>query len=214
MDNPSTKNSKDVDQFLEKLLAKKLTLNQYNHVGHTVDSALRQINMLNNTKNLDYLEYSAILSDHTYDKVIYFYNSSFVSSLTVGKNELYNHLAEFVQNRMRWKTLLFTTFDVGRMRLPDIFAKDPTFTLNTIYLVPASKSDSPTTKFYLKYPSDEHNDFTAERILQYLLKHTDLHYLPPEDGSIFFTPEDDKYFLNKDELFAPANTDASDGGDL
>jgi hypothetical protein len=121
---------------------------------------------------------------------------------------MFNYLAHFVRQRMKWPTVLMASIDIAVNRLPEEFFSDPAFETNSLYFVPSSQQKGPFLKLADKDPEGRDVWEAAERILKFLLVYADYKY--ESEGQILFTHEDDRFFKNKLEIFSkgePVNTD-------
>lgn len=199
---------KDIDTFLEDFFAGKLRENKKPMLDAALQLAEQETRLLNNTRPLDLQEYYAALYDTSMDKALYFYNSSSQSPRQTARSTMFNYLAHFVRQRMKWPTVLMASIDIAVNRLPEEFFSDPAFETNSLYFVPSSQQKGPFLKLADKDPEGRDVWEAAERILKFLLVYADYKY--ESEGQILFTHEDDRFFKNKLEIFSkgePVNTD-------
>lgn len=181
-----------LDRFLEGYLAKNIShLDIAESVKKSFAEAQQKINLLNDTKNLNFLEFYSYMQDRGVDKAVFLFNSSApISDIFLKRAAMFNFIAETSRSKLNNHDLLVASYDVARVRLDNRLEAQPNFELDNFIVIPASKTNPP-------FPRFESEEWTAADIITFIEDHRDFKYRPANH-------EEQETF---DSLLRPLNDD-------
>lgn len=190
--------SKDVDAFLDRYFSKKFSMydNVKGRVSVELKAAEQEKNLLKDTKRIDFIDFHGLMQDPSIDTLVYFYNSSVSNEEQKNRSRTFNHVAKFARNSLKFATLAFASYDVGRVRVHEAFAGDRGFAVGEVFLV----AGGVPAKRFPRFKSPKAG-IHPESLLKFafLNAHHKLRLNPNQE--IMFTEEDEEFFADKSELF-------------
>ena len=88
-----------IDRFLDSFTKGKLSDNMRKQIDFDLMQSEQNIELLNETQPLDYMDFNALINDESLDGVIFFHNSSLNSPSQRASSQMFNHLAKYVKQR-------------------------------------------------------------------------------------------------------------------
>ena len=191
--NDFTPNS--IDQVLEGYFAGTISnLDQTIAIHKSISEANEKRKLVNETKNIVFLEFYSYMQDRDIDKIVFVYNSSTPENDSFWrKAAMLNFLAKANRDSLHNHNLLFASIDIARSRLDDSLTKDSRFEIDSLILIPAHQTEGP----YAVFPHNDETDWTASNLTLFIEEHRDFKYKPStEQETIAFkslkTPLDDR----------------------
>jgi hypothetical protein len=190
-----------IDRFLDSFTKGKLSDNMRKQIDFDLMQSEQNIELLNETQPLDYMDFNALINDESLDGVIFFHNSSLNSPSQRASSQMFNHLAKYVKQQLKVHNVVFTSYDFARNRLPEDFFNDQEFVPGAVYLVPAGQKRGP----FLKWRALGKKRTSAD-LLRFCAEHVDNKFSPSLPAGEL-SAEDRKYFGEEAARPEPVNLD-------
>lgn len=169
-----------IEQLIEGFFSKKGADPDLNLLIYkSLMAAKEKVELFKDTKDLSFLDFYAYMQDDSSDKAVFVYNSSEpLTELFFRKASIFNYVAKTHREDLHNHNLLLASYDIARVRLDQRFESDPSFSIDTFYVIPADYSSGS----FLKFVDYDESVWTSSIITEFIEAHRRFKYQPANEA--------------------------------